>query len=105
MTSSRKGGRKTAVALSYEPSEDRAPKVVASGKGKLAEAILAIAAQHGVPVKEDADLAELLARLDLGEEVPPELYRVVAEVFAWLYRVKKKNERMRLVASGAGVAS
>ncbi|NOZ57011.1 MAG: EscU/YscU/HrcU family type III secretion system export apparatus switch protein [Calditrichaeota bacterium] len=105
MTQSRKDGRKAAVALSYEPSEDKAPRVVASGKGKVAEAILAIAAQHGIPVKEDADLAELLAKLDLGEEVPPELYRVVAEVFAWLYRVKKKRERSQLLTATADVAS
>lgn len=74
-----------AVALHYHPELDRAPKVVAKGGGEVARKILSVAKEHGVPVQQDAGLAEALARLDLNEEIPRELYVAVAEVlrFVW----------------------
>lgn len=83
---------KKAVALRYEPSRDEAPSVAAKGQGKLAERIIALAREHGVPIKEDPDLVEVLARLEVDQEIPPELYLVVAEILAFVY---KSNDRWR----------
>jgi len=77
---------KKAVALRYRAGEDDAPKVTAKGAGRVADRILALAQEHGVPIKEDPDLVEVLAKLELDQEVPPEVYLVVAEVLAWVYR-------------------
>lgn len=81
------GRRKLAVALKYEPKEDRAPKVVAAGKGLIAEKILEEARKAGVPIKEDAGLAQALGTIEVGREIPAEMYRAVAEVLAFIYRV------------------
>jgi flagellar biosynthesis protein len=78
---------KTAVALQYERGKAPAPKIAATGKGAVAERIVAIAREHNVPVREDPDLVQLLARLDLGQSIPGELYPVIAEVFAFVYRL------------------
>jgi flagellar biosynthesis protein len=80
--------RRRAAALQYEPDRDRAPRLVASGDGHLADRILALAHEHGVPVHEDRVLVDLLARLDVGTQIPPELYRVVAEIVAFVYRLR-----------------
>jgi flagellar biosynthesis protein len=76
-----------AVALRYESSRDGAPRVVAKGRGHVAQSILGVARQHHVPVHEDPGLAEVLEALDLDLEIPPELYRAVAEVLAFVYRL------------------
>lgn len=76
---------KTAVALTYDRGKSLAPKVAATGKGALAERILQVAREHNVPIREDPDLVQLLAKLDLGESIPPQLYAVIAEVFAFVY--------------------
>ena len=81
-----------AVALRYDDGRDGAPRVVARGRGEVAERILAAAEKHGVPVREDADLLELLAVCDLDEEIPTELYAAVAELLAYLWRL---NEELR----------
>jgi len=85
----RQDKRKKAVALKYRPMEQAAPTVVAKGAGPVAEKILEIARAHGVPIKEDADLVETLSALDLNQDIPPELYSVIAEVLAWVYKVNK----------------
>ncbi|HHH36266.1 MAG TPA: hypothetical protein ENK48_05490 [Gammaproteobacteria bacterium] len=72
-----------AVALHYDG--ENAPAVTASGMGALAERILAVAREHGIPLHEDGALVEVLARLEPGEEIPPVLYRVVAEIIAFVY--------------------
>ena len=77
--------RKQAVALKYEEGE-RAPRVLASGAGEIARRILELAREHNVPIREDDSLAEILAKLDVGYEIPPETYRAVAEILAFLYR-------------------
>ncbi len=81
--------KRRAVALQYNAG-DSAPKVVAEGSGMVAERILELARQHKVPIREDPLLVQTLAKLDVGDAIPPELYFVVAEVFAWLYHLDKQ---------------
>jgi len=78
---------KKASALSYTPGEDKAPKVIASGKGAIAQKIIEKAQEAKIPVYEDAHLAEALSHISLGEEIPSELYEVVAEVLAFISRL------------------
>jgi flagellar biosynthesis protein len=78
---------KKAVALRYAPGDKAAaPTVVAKGKGVLAESILEKAREHGIPVQEDKSLVEVLSKLDIDQEIPPELYQLVAEVLSFVYR-------------------
>ncbi|MGG1311209.1 MULTISPECIES: EscU/YscU/HrcU family type III secretion system export apparatus switch protein [Cohnella] len=81
---------KKAVALKYDPEQAQAPVVVAKGQGVLAEEILRRAKEGGVPVQEDASLVEVLSKLDLQQEIPPELYRLVAEILSFVYRTDRK---------------
>jgi flagellar biosynthesis protein len=81
-----------AAALRYKPEKDAAPKLVAKGRGKTAEKIIQIAKEHKVPIKDDPQLVEVLSTLDLYQEVPPELYRAVAEILAFVYRMTKKAQ-------------
>jgi flagellar biosynthesis protein len=78
---------KKASALSYEPGEDRAPKVIATGKGEIAQKIIEKAKEAKIPVVEDEHLAEALSHISLGSEIPSELYEVVAEVLAFISRL------------------
>jgi flagellar biosynthesis protein len=78
---------KTAVALRYETGRDEAPRVVATGRGTVAEVIVRRAQETGVAIREDEALTAALAGLDLGDTIPPELYRAVAEVLAYIYRL------------------
>ncbi len=89
-------GIKAATALTYETG-DEAPRVVASGHGFVAEKIIALAKEHGVKIHEDPDLVQVLVELDLGSVIPPEIYQVVAEVLAYLYRVNAAAGRQRSV--------
>jgi flagellar biosynthesis protein len=82
---------KKAIALKYKPGDDHAPCVTAKGTGRLAERIIKMARKHGIPVKDDPDLVEVLSRLDLHDEIPPELYVVVAELLAFVYSLNKKK--------------
>jgi len=81
-----------AAALKYDSRKAPAPKVTASGRGVVAEKIVELAKKHGVPVKEDSALAEILSKLDINEQISPELYRAVAEILAFVYSL---NERYR----------
>jgi len=78
------------VALRYDRTEqrtpDEVPRVVARGRGQVAESILALAREHGIPVREDPDLVALLATCEPGAAIPTELYTAVAELLVWLYR-------------------
>ena len=80
----------TAVALRYDGTG--APRVTARGRGEMAERILAIAREHQVPVREDRNLVQLLALVELGDEVPAELYRAVAEVIAFAANIGQAEE-------------
>lgn len=82
---------KKAVALKYRPADGDAPRVTARGTGVVAERIIELAREHGIPVKDDPDLVEVLSRLDLNEAIPPELYVVVAELLAFVYRLNGKK--------------
>jgi flagellar biosynthesis protein len=84
--------RLTAAALRYDPLSSEPPEIVATGRGLLAEQIIALAKEHGIPLREDPGLVEALARLEIGSVLPRELYAVVAEVLAWVYRVDAQNE-------------
>jgi flagellar biosynthesis protein len=87
--------RKRAVALRYEAARDRAPRVTAKGAGPVAEKIIELARGENIPISEDPDLVTALIQLDWYEEIPPELYRAVAEILAFAYRVNKKlKDRM-----------
>ncbi len=90
MASQKRRSPKRAVALKYDEARDSAPRVAAKGKGKLAERIIQLAREHGVPVKEEPSLVEILSRLDLNQEIPPETYVVVARILAWAYQLNKK---------------
>lgn len=85
---------KTAVALKYDMEKDTAPKIIATGKGYLADKIIETAKQENVPVHQDAEVAKSLSKLELGDNVPPELYEVVAQIMIYVDRVdglKGKN--------------
>lgn len=87
-----KNRQKKAIALQYRAEMDNAPKVTAKGKGKVAEKIIEIAGQHGIYIHNDPDLIEVLARLDLNEEIPPDLYVVVAELLAFVYSLDSREK-------------
>jgi len=75
------------AALKYNPEKDSAPRIVASGSGNIAEKILQKARQENIPIKEDRDLVEVLSRLNIGEEIPEELYAVIAEILSFFYKL------------------
>lgn len=88
---------KTAVAISYEPGE-AAPKILATGKGKVAEKIIETAKENKVPTYKDNKLASTLSKLQIGDMIPPELYEVVAEILVFvddMDRMKAKLDQMR----------
>jgi len=80
-----------AVALAYRQT-DAAPRVVARGKGLIAEEIISRAREHGVYVHESPELVALLTQVDIDEHIPPQLYMAVAELLAWLYRIEHGDE-------------
>ena len=82
---------KKAVALKYEPIKDNAPRVTAKGTGLVAERIIELAGKEGIPIQEDPDLVGALVQLDFQEEVPPELYKAVAEILAFVYRLNRQK--------------
>ncbi|MGU3469650.1 EscU/YscU/HrcU family type III secretion system export apparatus switch protein [Paenibacillus sp. D51F] len=82
--------KKKAVALKYDPLEGGAPVIVAKGTGHLADEILQRARENGVPVQEDRSLVEVLSKLDLDQQIPPELYGLVAEILSFLYRADRE---------------
>lgn len=79
-----------AAALRYLKNRDPAPKLVAKGRGKIAQKIVQIAKSQGIPVHQDSDLVEVLVRLELEQYIPPELYKVIAEILAFIYLVNEK---------------
>lgn len=86
-----------AVALRYDMEKDRAPRVVAKGRGHVAENILAAAQKNTIPVYQNKTLVNMLMALEIDREIPPELYKAIAEVMAYVYRMdKKKGGKVRL---------
>jgi len=88
----RKDKQKKAVALKYRPESDTAPKVIAKGKGQSAERILEIAREHNIFIHNDPDLIEILSELDLNDEIPPDLYLIVAELLAFIYGLNRDEK-------------
>ena len=84
--------RHSAVALRYD-QKDAAPRVVAKGRGMVAEQIIERAKEHGVAIHESKELVSLLMQVELDDHIPPALYRAVAELLAWLYRVEAAQRR------------
>ncbi|MCW2959883.1 MAG: hypothetical protein JWM90_270 [Thermoleophilia bacterium] len=78
------------AALRYDAGEHHAPQLVARGKGHTAQKILDLAAEHDVAIRKDATLVAVLGALDVGAEIPPDLYGVIAEVLAWAYHADQK---------------
>lgn len=93
MNTNDQDSRIQAVALSYHSGSTDAPKVIAKGKGKVAETIIAKAKDNFVPIKEDPGLVNLLSELRLNENIPEELYQAVAEIFAFLYKTDQSAAR------------
>jgi len=81
-----------AVALKYDHQKNKAPRVIAKGRGDIAEKIIEVAKAHNVPLYEDKNLVQLLEALELETEIPPELYRAVAEVLAFIYRLNSSAQ-------------
>ncbi|MCM3759431.1 EscU/YscU/HrcU family type III secretion system export apparatus switch protein [Alkalihalobacillus oceani] len=84
--------KKQAVALRYQAETDVSPKVVAKGKGYVAEELIAKAQENDVPIQEDPSLVEMLAQLEVNQTIPPELYEVVAEVFSFIYKIDQHQK-------------
>ncbi len=93
MAVSKKEKPKTAVALSYEPGE-QAPKILATGKGILAEKIIDVAKKSDVPTYKDDKLADTLSKLEIGDMIPPELYQVVAEILVFVNDMDKIRQKL-----------
>ena len=85
---------KQAIALEYDP-DDMAPRVIASGRGILAEKIIEKAKENDVPIHRDDKLADTLSRLEIGEMIPPELYEVVAEILVFVDSMDKLKGKMK----------
>ena len=83
--------RRQAAALRYEPKRDHAPKLIAKGQGALAEKLIELAKQHDIPIRQDKNLLQTLSRLDLNQEIPAEVYQVVAEILAFIYRLSNRR--------------
>ncbi len=89
-----RGKIKQAIALEYDPADD-APRVVASGRGSLAEKIIEKAKESEVPIHRDDKLADTLSRLEIGDAIPPELYEVVAEILIFVDSMDKLKSKLK----------
>jgi len=90
--------RSGAVALRYQSNSDAAPRVTAKGQGEIAEKILALGREHGIPVVQNADLLMVLSKVELMDEIPEALYGIVAEILAYVYTL---NEQVKQSKGGA----
>ncbi len=84
---------KKAVALRYDDKKNNAPEVIAKGRGILAEKIIKTAEKYGIEIREDRELVQILSQLDINQEIPPELYKAVAEILIFIYRKKNKFKK------------
>ena len=82
--------KEKAVALQYDNTKNSAPKVTAKGEGKTAQKIIELAKEHDIPIKKDEDLVEMLSKVELDREVPEEMYKAIAEVFSFIYKLTNK---------------
>ena len=84
-----------AISLKYSGGSNHAPKVTAKGQGWVAEKIIAMAEQQNIPIKKDKDLVALLEKVDVGREIPESLYKLVAELLAWVYQLNNEYPKNR----------
>ena len=92
-------GKRAAVAIRYDADKDKAPLILATGRGPIAEEIMRVADENKIPLYEDPELATLLSKLELDTEVPPELYVLVAGVLFFVYQLDRMAEkREKLIA-------
>jgi flagellar biosynthesis protein len=82
---------KKAAALKYDIEEDNAPRIVANAKGDIAQKIIETAQEHNIPIRENQDLVDILVQLNIGEEIPPKLYEVIAEMLSFIYRLENRD--------------
>lgn len=87
--SSKTKPQKKAVAIKYDKEKDASPRLVGKGMGLLADKIISLAEEHGIPIQPNSDLVEILSRLNLNQEIPPETYILVAEILAFVYRTNQ----------------
>jgi|GEM_PF-533690 len=93
----RKEDKRSAIALRYDIDKDKAPFILATGSGPVADEILRIAEENKIPLYEDRELASLLSKLELDTEIPPELYVLVAEVLFFVYKLDRMAEKRERV--------
>ena len=84
-----------AISLKYSGGSNHAPKVTAKGQGWVAEKIIAMAEQQNIPIRKDKDLVALLEKIDVGREIPESLYKLVAELLAWVYQLNNEYSKNR----------
>ena len=84
-----------AISLKYSGGSNHAPKVTAKGQGWVAEKIIAMAEQQNIPIRKDKDLVALLEKIDVGREIPESLYKLVAELLAWVYQLNNEYSKDR----------
>ena len=77
--------KQQAVALRWDPYLDKSPKLAAKGSGLLADEIIRVAQENGIPIREDHDLVQIFSLLDIGEAIPPEVHTAIAEILAFIY--------------------
>ena len=87
----KKQKRKIATAITYDGEKDIAPRVTAKGQGLVAEKIIELAQKHNIPIKSDPGLVEILSRLDIDEQIPTNIYRVMAEILAFVYSLNRPH--------------
>ena len=87
----------SAISIQYDQGGDRAPKVTAKGQGWVAEKIIAMAEEKNIPIKRDKDLIAVLEKIDVGQEIPESLYKIVAELLAWVYHLNKEYPETKQV--------
>jgi flagellar biosynthesis protein len=92
MTNTSEANLQSAVAIAYQ-SGDQAPRVVAKGRGLIADEIIARANEHGIFIHQSKELVSLLLKIDLDDNIPPALYQVVAELLAWLYHIETESTK------------
>ncbi len=94
LTNTTKSNRQ-AIALKYDVDKDKAPKIIATGKGYIADMILQVAEENQVPFYEDENLTQLLSKLDINDEIPGDLYTLVAEVLAFVFQLDKLAKKRK----------
>ena len=91
--------KRAAVAMRYDVDRDKAPMILATGRGPIAEEIIRVAEDNKIPLYEDTELAALLSKIELDSEVPPELYVLVAEVLFFVYQLDRMAEKREKLVS------